>query len=87
VLGTDGYLEMRKYVDLQGRPGGDHLFLVDQEGTQYIDCSDVPLTYYSDLVRDVRERTETACPQAHTFEVMRLALEAQQRAARRGAAR
>ena len=87
VLGTEGYLEMRKYVDLQGRPGGDHLFLVDQEGTHYIDCSDVPLTYYADLVHDVRERTTTACPQAHTFEVMRLALEAQQRAARRGAAR
>ena len=41
-----------------------------------IHCSDVPLTYYADLVRDVRERTTTACPQAHTFEVMRLALEA-----------
>ena len=87
VLGTEGYLEMRKYVDLEGRPGGDHLFLVDQEGTHYIDCSDVPLTYYPDLVRDVRERTTTACPQEHTFEVMRLALEAQQRATRRGAAR
>jgi hypothetical protein len=87
VLGTEGYLEMRKYVDLQGRPGGDHLFLVDQEGTHYIDCSDVRLTYYPDLVRDVRERTTTACPQAHTFEVMRLALEAQPHASRRGAAR
>ena len=87
VLGTEGYLEMRMNVHLEGRPGGDHLFLVDQEGTHYIDCSDVPLTYYADLVRDVRERTETACPQAHTLEVMRLALEAQQRAARRGAAR
>jgi predicted dehydrogenase len=87
VLGTEGYLEMRKYVDLQGRPGRDHLFLVDQDATQYIDCSDAPLTYYADLVRDVRERTTTACPQEHTFEVMRLALEAQQRATRRGSAR
>ena len=59
----------------QGRPGSDHLFLVDQEGTHYIDCSDVPLTYYADLVSDVRERTTTACPQTHTLEVMRLALE------------
>ena len=55
VLGTEGYLEMRKYVDLQGRPGGDYLFLVDQEGTRYVDCSDVSLTYYPDLVRDVQE--------------------------------
>jgi predicted dehydrogenase len=85
VLGTEGYIEMRKYVDLEGRPGGDHLFLVDQEGTNYIDCSDAPLTYYADLVRDVRDRTTTACPQEHTFEVMRLAVEAQQNATRRGA--
>lgn len=84
VLGTEGYIELRKYVDLEGRPGGDHLFVVDGAGTQYVDCSDVELTYYPDLVRDVRERTETACPQRHTFEVMRLALQAQSAATRTG---
>jgi predicted dehydrogenase len=87
VLGTKGYIEMRKYVDIAGREGGNHLFLVDQDSTQYIDCSDVELTYYPDLVRDVRERTTTAAPQEHTFETMRLALTAQQNAAVRGAAK
>ena len=29
ILGTDGYLELRKYIDIAGRPGTDHLFLVD----------------------------------------------------------
>ena len=87
LLGTEGYVELRKYVDLEGRSGGNHLFLVDQEGTHHIDCSDVPLTYYADLVRDVRERTTTACPQEHTFETMRLAVAAQQAATRRGHAR
>jgi predicted dehydrogenase len=86
ILGTEGYIEMRKYVDIAGRPGGDHLFVVDQDGTQYIDCSQVELTYFSDLVHDVRERTTTAAPQEHTFETMRLALTAQQRAVVRGAA-
>ena len=86
VLGTEGYLEMRKYVDIAGRPGGNHLFCVDQEGTNYVDATDAPLTYYADLVNDVRNRTETAVPQAHTFEVMRLALVAQQNATLRGAA-
>jgi hypothetical protein len=86
ILGTDGYIELRKYVDIAGRDGGDHLFLVDQQGTQYIDCSQVETTYYSDLVRDVRERTTSAAPQEHTFETMRLALTAQQRATVRGAA-
>jgi len=36
---TEGYIELRKYVDIAGRDGGDHLFLVDQQGMQYIDCS------------------------------------------------
>src|SRR5690606_25183842 len=30
LLGTDGYIELRKNIDLAGRPGKDHLFLVDQ---------------------------------------------------------
>ncbi len=84
VLGTEGYLELRKYVDIEGRPGGDHLFVVDGERTEYIDCSEAPLTYYPDLVNDVRNRTNTACPQEHTFEVMRLALVAQTMATLRG---
>jgi predicted dehydrogenase len=80
ILGTEGYLELRKYVDIAGRPGGDHLFVVDGAGTEHVDCSDVTLSYYPDLVHDVINRTETACPQQHTFEVMRLAILAQQRA-------
>jgi len=84
ILGTEGYLELRKYVDIAGRPGGNHLFCVDHQGTNYIDSSDAQLTYYPDLIRDVRERTNTACPQEHTFETMRLAVLAQQRATRRG---
>jgi predicted dehydrogenase len=87
ILGTDGYIELRKYVDIAGRDGGDHLFLVNQEGTQYIDCSRVQTTYYADLVRDVQERTTSAAPQEHTFETMRLALKAQQQATLRGAAK
>jgi predicted dehydrogenase len=84
VLGTEGYIELRKYVDIAGRPGKDHLFVVDGAGTEYVDCSDVDLPYYPDLVHDVINRTETACPQRHTFEVMRLAITAQQDAVKRG---
>ena len=47
---------------------------------QGCDCSDVQLSYYPDLVRDVINRTEAACPQRHTFEVTRLAIRAQQSA-------
>jgi predicted dehydrogenase len=87
ILGTEGYIELRKYVDIEGRPGRDHLFVADGAGTEYVDCSDVELSYYPDLVHDVAHRTETACPQAHTFEVMRLALQAQRSATPSGFAR
>ncbi len=84
ILGTEGYIELRKYVDLAGRAGGDHLFVVDGSDAEYVDCSDVELEYYPALVADVRDRTETACPQRHTFAVMRLAINAQQAATKLG---
>lgn len=84
ILGTQGYIELRKYVDIEGRPGGNHLFVADDNGTEYIDCSDATPTYYADVLNDVRHRTVTAAPQEHTFEVMRLAITAQQQAEVRG---
>ena len=77
ILGTDGYIELRKYIDIAGRPGTDHLFLVDKQATRYIDCSDAELPYSANLIADVLDRTETAMPQAHCFKVMELALKAQ----------
>ncbi len=84
ILGTDGYIELRKYIDLAGRPGGDHLFLVDQKGIRYIDCSQQDLPYGPRLVADVLNRTETAMPQAHVFLASQLALEAEARAQKLG---
>lgn len=80
ITGTEGYIEIRKYVDVEGRPGTDHLFVVDQHGTEYVDCSDVKLTFFADVVNDVVNRTNTAIGQEHTFEVSRLGILAQEKA-------
>jgi predicted dehydrogenase len=80
VMGTDGYLEIRPTVDLAGRPGGGHLFLVDQKETRYIDAKDTPLPYGARLMDDIANRTETAMSQARTFFVAQLVLEAQAKA-------
>lgn len=80
ILGTDGYIELRKYVDIEGRPGGNHLFLADRAGTRYINCGDVELPYGRQLVADVLNRTATAMPQAHAFLASELALRAQAQA-------
>jgi predicted dehydrogenase len=77
ILGTEGYIELRKYIDIAGRPGKDHLFLVEATGTHYIDCTEVPLPYGPALIHDVLHRTETAMPQAHCFLASELALKAQ----------
>ncbi|MCB0634670.1 MAG: Gfo/Idh/MocA family oxidoreductase [Saprospiraceae bacterium] len=80
ILGTDGYIEMRKYIDITGRSGGNHLFLVNQKETKYFDCSNVHAPYGENLVSDVVHRTETAMPQDHCFLATELALIAQKKA-------
>lgn len=77
ILGTDGYIELRKYVDVAGSDGIDHLFLVNGDRCEKIDCSDAGLPYFARLAEDIRNRTETAVPQAHTFKTMELGLKAQ----------
>lgn len=84
ILGTDGYIELRKYVDVCGRPGGDHLFLVDAKGQQYIDCQTQTLPYGGRLIQDVLNRTETAMTQQHCFLATELALKAEAMAVRVG---
>jgi predicted dehydrogenase len=82
LLGTEGTIEVRKYVDPEGRPGGDHVFLVDGRGTRYFDCREVELSYGRLLLDDVANRTETAMSQAHCFAACELALRAQAQARR-----
>jgi predicted dehydrogenase len=80
ILGTEGYIELRKTVDIAGRPGGNHLFLVDQKSARYVDCGDVPLPYPTQLVDDVLNRTTSSDSQTRTFLAMELALKAQRQA-------
>ncbi len=77
ILGTEGYIELRKYVDVGARDGTDHLILVNGTRCENIDARDAGLPYFSRLMADIRDRTETAMPQAHAFKVMELALTAQ----------
>jgi predicted dehydrogenase len=74
ILGTEGYIEMRKYIDIAGREGGDHLFLVNKKETKYFNCSQVEMPYGQQLVSDVVNRTETAMTQDHCFLATELAL-------------
>jgi predicted dehydrogenase len=82
ILGTDGYIELRKNVDIAGHNGGNHLFLVDKKETRYFDCNNDPLPYGQQLISDIQNRTETAMTQDHCFLATELALKAQKQALR-----
>ena len=85
ILGSEGYIELRKNVDIAGREGGNHLFLVDGKGVRHMDARKVELPYGKQLVDDVLNRTETAMSQEHCFLATELALRAQRQATKLGA--
>ncbi len=84
IVGSEGYIEARKYLDIAGRQGSDHLFVVNGDAVNYIDCSDVELPYGRRLLYDIENRTETAMTQEHCFYASELALKAEAAATRLG---
>jgi predicted dehydrogenase len=80
ILGTDGYIELRKYVDIVGRPGGNHLFIVDKKQARYIDCNKVPLPFGPQLIGDIVNRTHVAQNQEQALLATELVLKAQKNA-------
>ena len=82
ILGTEGYIELRKYLDV-GRPdsGSDHVFLVDQKGEHHIQVEGkVGYRFFGELILDCLHRTEKAMTQEHIFTAARLCLDAQAKA-------
>ena len=82
LVGTEGTLELRKNLDIEGRPGGDHMFIANRDTTRYVDCSGLPVTYYADFLAALESRAFAAMDQGQVFTVCRMALQAQHRAAR-----
>jgi predicted dehydrogenase len=82
LLGTEGYIELRKYVDIAGRPGGNHLLIADRKGVRYMDCSKVHLPFGPQFVADVVERTSVAQDQDQALLAAELVLKAQKNATR-----
>lgn len=81
ILGTDGYIEVRKNTDiLSGNKGGNHLYIVNQKEMLHINCNNETLPFGPLFVDDVLNRTETAMSQTHCFLATELALKAQKEA-------
>ncbi|QJC50579.1 Gfo/Idh/MocA family oxidoreductase [Paenibacillus albicereus] len=83
LLGTEGYIELRKYVDIARGSGGDQLYLVDGRGEHRMELGGkVGFPYFGQLILDVLNRTEHAMTQEHAFKAAELCLRAQAQAVR-----
>ena len=82
ILGTKGYIEIRKYVDIAREgEGGNHVFLVNGDGEQYVNATGVTgYPFFGQLILDSLNRTENAMTQAHAFKAAELCLKAQAQA-------
>ena len=82
ILGTEGYIELRKYTNVATAKGGNHLYIVDRKQARYVDCNKVPLPFGPQFVRDVVERSDIAQNQEQALLATELVLEAQKIATR-----
>ena len=83
ILGTKGYIEMRKYVEVGRGEGGDQLYLVNNEVEEHYSLKGkVGYPFFGELILDCLNRTEKAMTQAHAFKAAELCLLAQEKAVR-----
>jgi predicted dehydrogenase len=83
ILGTKGYIEMRKYIDVSREADGNHLFLVNGETEQHFSLSGkVGFPFFGELILDCLNGTTNAMTQEHAFKAAELCLKAQAAARR-----
>ncbi len=83
ILGTEGYIELRKYIDVARSEASDHVYLVNGEGEKYFSVKGkVGFPYFGQLILDCINHTEKAMTQEHTFKAAELCLIAQENAIR-----
>lgn len=83
IQGTEGYIELRKYIDIARDPEADQLYLVNGQGEKhYALHGKVGFPFFGQLILDCLQRTEHAMTQDHAFKAAELCLTAQQMALR-----
>jgi predicted dehydrogenase len=80
ILGTDGYIEIRKYTDVGVKHQGNNLFIADGKQARYIDCNQMPLPFGPQFVADIVNRTHLAQNLDECLLAAQLVIEAQNKA-------
>lgn len=83
ILGTEGTIELRKYVDVARDRVGDHIYLTDTRGEHHLEVAgQVGFPFFGQLILDCLHRTEVAMTQDHAFKAAELCVRAQDQAVR-----
>lgn len=81
ILGTQGYIELRKYLNIGVSPHGGRVFLANHKEETYYDINGkVGFPYFGQLILDCLNRTENAMTQEHAFKAAELCVKAQMQA-------
>jgi predicted dehydrogenase len=80
ILGTNGYIEIRKYTNVAVQAQGNNLFLVDNQRARYFDCNNLTLPFGPEFVADIVNRTHVAQDQEQCLLAAELAIQAQRQA-------
>jgi len=78
ILGTEGFIELRKHIDIGKNTKGDHVFIANGKTEEYIHVEGkVGCPYFGQLILDSINRTENSMTQEHTFKSAELCIKAQ----------
>lgn len=81
ITGTEGTIEIRKYINVATEQTGDHLFLVTKDGEEHYSLTgEVGFPFFGEMILDCINRTENAMTQEHIFKAQELCLKAQEQA-------
>lgn len=81
ITGTEGTIEIRKYLDVAREETGDHLYLVNKDGEKHYSLAGtVGFPFFGEFIKDCINRTENAMTQEHAFKAAELCLIAQEQA-------
>ncbi len=78
IIGTKGYIEVRKYVNVGTQETSDHVFICNDKRCEHIEAlGTVGFPFFGALIRDCLDRTENAMTQEHVFKTLEISANAQ----------
>jgi len=84
IEGTEGFIELRKNIDIAVSRQGNRLLLVNGEGEFSLDCTGVTgFPFFGEMILDSLDGTERAMTVEHISKAAEIALTAQKNAAER----